>query len=114
MFSSSSSESELLKSLLEPLLEDFQYWFGRSRTFLEATEVSFLTPEQQADLLARVAQAQLEVGAAQSLFKATGGQVGIETSVLAPWHQLISECWKISHHHRLTESSHSTQLESQE
>ena len=26
------TEKELLKSVLEPLLEDFQYWFGRSRS----------------------------------------------------------------------------------
>ncbi|MBM0740375.1 DUF2605 domain-containing protein [Phormidium sp. CLA17] len=111
---SNSSESELLKSLLEPLLGDFQYWFGRSRTFLEDTEISFLTAEQQADLLARVAQAQSEVSAAQSLFMAIGGQAGIETSVLAPWHQLVSECWQVSHRHRLAGSSHSIQIESQE
>lgn len=114
MSSSNSSESELLKSLLEPLLEDFQYWFGRSRTFLETTEVLFLTAEQQADLLARVAQSQLEVSAAQSLFKAIGGQAGIETSVLAPWHQLISECWQVFHRHRLAGASSSVQRESQE
>ncbi len=114
MSSFNSSESELLKSLLEPLLEDFQYWFERSRTFLESTEILFLTGEQQADLLARVAQAQLEVSAAQSLFKAIGGQAGIETSVLAPWHRLISECWQISHRYRLAVSSHSVQMESHE
>ncbi len=114
MSSSNSSESELLKSLLEPLLDDFQYWFERSRTFLESTEVSLLTAEQQADLLARVAQAQLEVSAAHSLFMAVGGQAGIETSVLAPWHQLISECWQVFHRHRLAGSSPSIQMESQE
>lgn len=114
MSSSNSPESELLKSLLEPLLDDFQYWFGRSRTFLEATEVSFLTAEQQADLLARVAQAQSEVSAAQSLFMAIGGQAGIETSVLAPWHQLVAECWQVSHRHRLAGSVSSTPVEPQE
>ncbi|MCY7390033.1 MAG: DUF2605 domain-containing protein [Leptolyngbyaceae cyanobacterium CAN_BIN12] len=114
MSPSNSSESELLKSLLEPLLEDFQYWFERSRAFLETTEVLFLNSEQQADLLARVAQAQSEVSAAQSLFRAIGGQAGIETSVLAPWHQLISECWQVFHRHRLAESPNSVQIESQE
>jgi hypothetical protein len=105
MSSFNSSESELLKSLLEPLLEDFQYWFARSRTFLESTEVLYLAPEKQAEMLARVAQAQLEVSAAQSLFKATGGKVGIEASVLTPWHLLVSECWQISHRHRLADNS---------
>ncbi|EHJ13387.1 DUF2605 family protein, partial [Crocosphaera watsonii] len=29
------TEQELLKTILEPLLEDFQYWFSRSRHLLE-------------------------------------------------------------------------------
>jgi hypothetical protein len=29
-------ELELLKSVLAPLLEDFQYWFSRAQTLLEA------------------------------------------------------------------------------
>jgi len=96
MYSSDASNSELLKSLLEPLLEDFQYWFGRSRQFLERETLSFLSAEQKADLLARVIAAQQEVGAAQMLFKATDGQVGIATSALAPWHRLVNECWQVS------------------
>lgn len=90
-----SADPKLLKAILEPLLEDFQFWFGRSQSFLESTVVPFLPPEQQADLLARVVQAKQEVTAAQSLFYATGGQVGIEVSALAPWHQLVSECWRV-------------------
>ncbi|MDX2228466.1 MAG: DUF2605 domain-containing protein [Leptolyngbyaceae cyanobacterium bins.349] len=100
MSSPNSADPELLKSILEPLLDDFQYWFGRSLTFLESNEIPFMTPNQQADLLARVSQARQEVTAAQSLFKATAGQVGIEVSALTPWHHLVSECWQVANRFR--------------
>lgn len=95
MHQSQPSEQELLKSILQPLLEDFQYWFSRSRTLLETEEISFLSEEEQSDLLARVKKAQQEVSTAQMLFQATDGQVGIETATLVPWHGLVSECWKV-------------------
>jgi len=92
---SNSTDSELLKSILEPLLEDFQYWLGRSQSFLESKRPTFMTGPQQADLLARVVQAKQEVTAAQSLFNATGGQVGVAMAALTPWHQVVAECWQV-------------------
>jgi hypothetical protein len=97
---SDSTDSELLKSILEPLLGDLQYWFGRSLTFLEENRLSFMTVEQQADLLARVTQARQEVAAAQALYQATGGRVGVETAVLTPWHRLVVECWQVANRFR--------------
>ncbi|MBD1997863.1 DUF2605 domain-containing protein [Leptolyngbya sp. FACHB-541] len=104
MFNSSNfnvPEPELLKTLLEPLLEDFQYWFGRSRTLLESQTINFLGDEKQADLLERVKQAQQQVSTAQMLMRATDNQVGVETSVLMPWHQLVTECWQVAIQFRL-------------
>jgi hypothetical protein len=89
------SEQELLKTVLQPLLDDFQYWFSRSRSLLETEDITFLSEEQQSDLLARVRKAQQEVSAAQMLFQATDGQVGVETATLIPWHRLVSECWQV-------------------
>ncbi|PSB02586.1 DUF2605 domain-containing protein [Merismopedia glauca] len=97
-------EPELLKTILKPLLEDFQYWLGRSRNLLETETISFLTPEEQSHLLERVKQAQQEVSAAQMLFNATDGQVGIETASMIPWHQLIAECWQVSMRWRTEQS----------
>jgi hypothetical protein len=104
MSSPNSSNADLLKSLLEPLLEDFQYWFARSRLLLEDHEIRFLGVEKQADLLARVIQAQQEVSTAQLLFQATENQVGVETSVMMPWHHLVMECWQVSMRFRREES----------
>ena len=92
---SQPSEQELLKTVLEPLLEDFQYWFSRSRSLLETENITFLSEEQQSDLLARVRNGQQEVSTAQMLFQATDGQVGIETATLLPWHRLLGECWQV-------------------
>jgi hypothetical protein len=97
-------EPELLKTILKPLLEDFQYWLGRSRSLFETETISFLTIEEQSSLLERVKQAQQEVSAAQMLFNATDGQVGIETASMIPWHQLIAECWQVSMRWRTEQS----------
>ena len=89
-------EPELLKTVLQPLLEDFKYWFARSRSLLETERISFLGTEKQSALLERVRQAQQEVSSAHMLFQATDGKVGIDMAALMPWHQLVTECWKVS------------------
>ncbi|MDJ0675407.1 MAG: DUF2605 domain-containing protein [Calothrix sp. MO_167.B42] len=89
-------ESELLKDVLQPLLEDFQYWFTRSRKLLENEEISFLSDQDKSTLLARVKQAQNEVNTAKMLFSATKGQVGIDMETIMPWHKLLTECWKVA------------------
>ena len=90
------TEKELLKTVLEPLLEDFQYWFGRSQTLLESSQMSFFTVREQADLLARIVRAQQEVQTAKMLFDATDGSAGIDSKMLIPWHQLVAECWNVA------------------
>ncbi|MDJ0734689.1 MAG: DUF2605 domain-containing protein [Nostocaceae cyanobacterium] len=88
--------SELLKTVLQPLLEDFQYWFDRSRNFLETEQISFMSSQEQSDLLRRVTQAQAEVNTAKMLFHATEGKVGIEMGTLMPWHKLLNECRNVA------------------
>jgi Protein of unknown function (DUF2605) len=100
MTDSPLSEKALLKNLLEPLLEDFQYWFAPMLSLLENEKMAFLTAEQQNDLLLRVTEAQKEVSTAQMLFKVTDGEVGLETAAMIPWHKLVHECWKVSRLYR--------------
>lgn len=90
------TEKELLKTVLEPLLEDFQYWFERSRNLLESEQLSFFSRQEQTQLLEKIVQSQQEVQTAQMLFKATGGSAGIDSRVLLPWHQLVAECWSVA------------------
>ncbi len=96
MSNSQPSEQELLQNILQPLLVDFEYWFGRSTELLEREPITFLTPSAQDELLNRVKQAQQEVGIANMLFQAVGGQAGIEPSQMFAWHQIVTECWQIS------------------
>ncbi len=98
------SDSELLKLVLEPLLDDFQYWFERSRQFLETHTLHFLGTEKQSDLLSRLISTQQEVTTTQMLFRATDGQVGVDPAVLAPWHRLLMECWGVSMRFRQDQS----------
>ena len=90
------TEKELLKSVLEPLLEDFQYWFERSRSLLESELMPFMQPQEQAQLLDRIVYCQQEVQTAQMLFKATDGSAGIDSKMLLPWHQLVAQCWNVA------------------
>jgi len=98
-------EPELVSVLLGPLLGDFHYWLSRSRSLLEFEEIDFLDTQQQSDLLGRVHQTLMEVVAARSLFKATYGQIGIESKLLESWHDLVSECWQIMIRLRLGQSN---------
>ncbi|MBE9205181.1 DUF2605 domain-containing protein [Nostoc sp. LEGE 06077] len=88
--------TELLKTVLEPLLQDFEYWFTRSRNLLETEQLSFMSHQEKSDLLLRVKQAQAELNTAKMLFTATNQQVGIDMTTLKPWHQLVTECWKVA------------------
>lgn len=99
-----SEEKQLLKSVLAPLLDDFLYWFGRSLTALEKTQLSFMTVTEQEDLKARLRQAQAEVGAAKSLFQATDGNAGVSMEAMLPWHRLVAECWQVAQKRRQLES----------
>ncbi len=99
--------TDLLKTVLEPLLGDFDYWFGRwlrppqaSRQLLETEKLKFMSDEEQSNLLMRVNQAQAELNTAKMLFTATDGKVGIEMATLKPWHLLVAECWNVSRRFR--------------
>lgn len=100
MGNSNSPSSELLQSVLDPLLDDFEYWFARSRQLLENEKISFMSDQEQLDLLSRVTQAQAELSVSKMLFTATGKQVGIDMATLIPWHHLLGECWRVSMRHR--------------
>ena len=89
-------DPNLLKAVLPPLLDDFQHWFGRTITLLESTQASFMTPEEQADLLSRVQHARQQVSASQVLASATDSQAGIDMPVVMGWHKLVHQCWGVA------------------
>jgi len=92
MSNTANPDPEILRQILEPLLEDFTYWFDRSQKLLSGERLTFLTEAQQQQLLQRVQNAIKEVGVAKSLFKITGHQVGVDMATMRPWHELLVEC----------------------
>ena len=96
MFPQQPQEKDLLKTVLEPLLEDFQYWFSSTRTLLESERLSFYSEQEQTELLEKIKYGQQKVATAQMLFKATEGEAGIDFKMLVPLHQLVAECWDVS------------------
>jgi len=86
------SDSQVLKYILEPLLEDFRYWFERSLALLETERINFMTEVEQNSLINRVKEALQAVQVATMLYKITGEQAGIEVTAMMPWHNLLMEC----------------------
>ncbi|MCU0548120.1 MAG: DUF2605 domain-containing protein [Leptolyngbya sp. Prado105] len=105
MFNPNIPDPNIFKTVLEPLLEDFQYWFSRSRKLLEAESISFLSEAEQTELLQRVVSAQQAVSVTQALMKATDGQAGVDSSILVTWHKVVTDCWQVSLKLRSQQSS---------
>jgi hypothetical protein len=95
MSNPSSSETELLQSILEPLLEDVRYWLGRSLDLFESQRLDFISETEQSHLVTRVKNALKEVEVATMLYEVTSKQVGIEVAAMMPWHNLLLECQAI-------------------
>ncbi len=95
MTSTNLPDPELLKTILEPLLEDFSYWLTQSEVLLARENIAVLEAESS-DLLDRVRQSLQEVQVTQSLFHATDSQIGVDTAVIMRWHQLVAECWQVT------------------
>lgn len=99
-----NDKSEILEQLLEPLLDDFLYWFERSQTLIESAHIPFLTPVERADLLERLRSAQAEVKTAKLLFTLSGKRVGVDVQAMKPWHALLMECQAIGMRYRQQQS----------
>ena len=96
MSSKQPTEKELLKQVLEPLLDDFEYWFERSLALLETEKMPFFSENEQAELIEKIKTARAEVSTARMLFQATEGEAGIDSKMLLPWHNLVAQCWDVA------------------
>ena len=90
----------LLQELLDPLVEDFAYWFDRSLKLLENNRIEFLSQDEQDDLRDRVRQASAELTSANQLYKLTGNEVGIDPNLVMKWHRLLVECGSVGRRFR--------------
>ncbi|MGB3766963.1 MAG: DUF2605 domain-containing protein [Phormidesmis sp.] len=89
-------DKALLKTILPPLLDDFQHWFNRTLTLLDTQEISFMSAAEAQDLKVRVQDAQKQVSASKALTSLTDSQAGIEMPVVMAWHKLVHECWGVA------------------
>ncbi|PLS68300.1 MAG: DUF2605 domain-containing protein [Cyanobacteria bacterium M5B4] len=94
------SSAELLPQVLEPLLEDFRYWFDRSHELLSNNRISFLSEADQDDLRRRVEEAQQSVRVATTMFALSDKKVGIDPIVVMDWHKLLMECQAVGMRYR--------------
>lgn len=99
----SPESSEIVPKLLEPLLEDFLYWFERSTNRLEAGPLGFMAADEQAQLLQSIQTAVQEVRSAKALLQATG--VGVAPETLTAWHHWVVQGWHIAQQQRAAESA---------
>lgn len=93
-------EQPLVQAILEPLLEDFQFWFTSAQTLLNSDKAAYLAEDDRKALLQELADAQQEVATAKTLMLATEGNAGVEVSVVGRWHQLVNKCWQTSRYIR--------------
>lgn len=102
----SPDDKTLLFQVLQPLLEDFQYWFGRSLALLDQGPIHGLAPAHQAELKERLQTALSETQTASVLLAATDGQVGVDPAQVKHWHTLVAECWAVARRHRRHTAEH--------
>ena len=94
------SKAKLLREILGPLLEDYRYWFERSRRFLQEETLEFISPEAQQAILERVLAAQAELQAAEALYQLSDNEVGVDPALMAKWHHLLMECAELGRRFR--------------
>ena len=87
---------QLLDELLDSLLADFDYWFGRGLQLLELAPDSLLPPSEQRRLAAALTSALSELAAARALRKASPCPMALDMDAMAPWHQLMLRVWSLS------------------
>ena len=94
--SADAEAGEILESLLESLLTDFEYWFSRGYELIEQSSDEILSFEERQDLSGRLEEGLQAVKAARALTRAAGQPVAVSMKAMAPWHGLVTEVWGLS------------------
>ena len=94
--SADAEAGEILESLLESLLTDFEYWFTRGYELIEQSSDEVMNFEERQDLSGRLEEGLQAVKAARALTRAAGKPVAVSMKAMAPWHGLVTEVWGLS------------------
>lgn len=97
---SNQPEQPIVQAVLEPLLEDFQYWFGETQALLDSPKADCLATSDRQALVQEVTAAQQAVATAKTLLLATDGHAGVDMAVVGQWHRLVNKCWQTSRYIR--------------
>ncbi|NER81852.1 MAG: DUF2605 domain-containing protein [Leptolyngbya sp. SIO1D8] len=98
-------EQPLVQTILEPLLDNFQYWFNEATVLLTAPESNCLDVDNRRTLIERIRVAEKEVATVRVLLAATDGQAGIEPLMVRDWHHLVAQYWQVARQVRQTNYS---------
>ena len=94
--SADAEAGDILDSLLESLLTDFEYWFTRGYELIEQSSDEVMNFEERQDLSGRLEEGLQAVKAARALTRAAGKPVAVSMKAMAPWHGLVTEVWGLS------------------
>lgn len=89
-------QPSILQEVLEPLLDDFRYWFSETKDLLNSPKADCLPFDERQHLLDEINISQEQVTTAKTLLLATNGNAGVDTALVAQWHQLVNKCWQTS------------------
>ena len=98
-------DQPLVQTILEPLLDDFQYWFDETETLLTSPKADCLNTVDRRTLVEQLQLAKQEVATAKALMLATDGNAGVDIAVIRQWHQLVGKCWQTARHVRQQDQS---------
>lgn len=98
--STNQPEPPILQAVLEPLLDDFQYWFSETQSLLASAKADCLADGDRQGLAQELDEAQQAVATARTLMLATDGNAGVELDVVSQWHRLVNKCWQTSRYIR--------------
>ena len=87
---------ELLKSLLDSLLNDFNHWFKRGQELLTACPDSVMTRVEREAMGVRIDEGLKAITATRALVNATPAAMAISMEAMPPWHQLVTEVWVLA------------------
>ena len=93
-------DKPIVQEILEPLLDDFQYWFGETQSLLDSPQADCLAASDRQALIQALSEAQQAVATARTLMLATSGHAGVDMAVVTQWHQLVNKCWQTSRYIR--------------
>ena len=94
--SADAEAGDILESLLESLLTDFEYWFTRGYELIEQSSDEVMNFEERQDLSGRLEEGLQAVKAARALTHAADKPVAVSMKAMAPWHGLVIEVWGLS------------------